>query len=88
MLKRFERLERLLLLPTLPQLKNPFLHFFLFFAHGGVGVGIAAMSVVRPSKFAGPTGRHRIPAMVAESSGGRADCATAADAAMALAASA
>src|SRR5688572_29223143 len=49
---------------------------------------MAAMSEVRPSKFAGPTVRHLKPAMVAESSGGRADCANAADAAMALAASA
>src|SRR5687767_14630809 len=50
------------------------------------GLGIAAMSEVRPSKFAGPTVRQRSPAMVAESSGGRAACANAVGPARTLAA--
>ena len=48
------------------------------------GLGMPATSDVRPSKLAGPTVRQRKPAMVAESSAGRADCANAAEPAIAL----
>src|SRR5688572_10551959 len=50
------------------------------------GLGRATISDVRPSKLAGPTVRQRKPAMVAESSAGLADCASAAEPAIALAA--
>jgi hypothetical protein len=49
------------------------------------GLGMPTTSATRPSKLAGPIVRQRNPAMVAESSGGRAVCANA-DEAMAIAA--